>query len=114
MKLKKGDLVQVISGRDKGKQGTIVQIMPLLGKVVIEGINVVKRHVKPTQTSPQGGITEKALPLFASKVMIVDPKTGKPTRIKLERKSKGKKGGATQVVRIAKKSGAELGVLKKA
>jgi len=105
MKLKKGDLVAVISGKDKGKQGKITSVILKDNKVIVEGVNSVKRHVKPSQTNPQGGITMKLLPLHASKVMIVDPKTGKPTRI-------GKKKTKEGYVRIAKKSGTELTTAK--
>lgn len=107
MKLKKGDLVLVIAGKDKGKQGKITKVDLKDNRVVVEGVNTVKRHTKPTQTSPQGGIQLKQLPIHASNVMIVDPKTGKPSRV-------GKKKTKDGFVRIAKKSGTELTTAKPA
>ncbi len=101
MKLKKGDLVQVISGKDKGKQGKITEVVRTDNRVVVEGVNTVKRHTKPTQKSPEGGILLKTLSIHASNVMIVDPKSGKPSRIKLNTTKDGK------TVRLAK-SGAEI------
>jgi large subunit ribosomal protein L24 len=105
--LKKGDIVVVISGKDKGKQGKIVRVMPKTPRVKVEGVNQVKRHTKPTQQNPQGGIQVKELPIHISNVMYLDPKTGKPTR--LGRKAKtDPKTKKTRWVRIAKKSGTEL------
>lgn len=80
--VKTGDTVVVISGKDKGKQGKITAALPKKGRVVVEGVNVVKRHTKPTQANPKGGIIEKEAPINVSKVMILDPETKKPTRIK--------------------------------
>ena len=102
MKLKTGDLVAVIAGKDKGKTGKITEVIAKHNKVVVEGMNQVKRHQKASQLNPQGGITVKTLPIHASNVMIVDPKTGKPSRIG---KKAAKDGSFT---RIAKKSGTEL------
>ena len=97
-KIKKGDQVIVLSGKDKGKTGTVTLAMPKDGKVVVAGVNVITRHRKPSQTNPQGGLERKEAPLYASKVAIADPKTGKPTRVRFETKD-GKK------VRVAVKSG---------
>ena len=97
-KIKKGDSVVVLSGKDKGKNGTVAQVLPREGKVVVSGVNVITRHRKPTQQNPQGGLERKEAPLFASKVALADPKTGKPTRVRFETKD-GKK------VRVAVKSG---------
>ena len=99
-RIKKGDTVVVISGRDKGKQGKITKILKDEDRVVVEGVRVQTRHMKPTQRSQGGKITKEAA-IHASKVMPVDPQTGKPTRVKVKVES-GKK------VRVAK-SGAELG-----
>ena len=99
-RLKVGDLVQVISGKDKGKQGKITKILKDEDRVVVEGIRVQTRHMKPTQRSQGGKITKEAA-ISASKVMPVDPQSGKPTRVKIKVEG-GKK------VRVAK-SGAELG-----
>lgn len=101
MKLHVGDKVVVIAGNDKGKTGTIQKVYPKLNKVVVENVNVRKKHKKPTQNNPEGSIVEMYAPIDASNVMIVDPKTKKATRIGYK-EVKGKK------VRVAKKSGATL------
>ena len=80
--VKKGDTVVVLSGKDKGKQGKIVEALPKKAKVVIEGINKVKRHTKPSQSNPQGGIIVKEAAMSSSKVMLVCPACKKATRIK--------------------------------
>jgi large subunit ribosomal protein L24 len=97
-RIKKGDSVVVLSGKDKGRTGTVEKVMPKEGKVVVEGINVAARHRKPSQANPQGGIDRFAAPLDISKVAVADPKDGKPTRVRFEEKG-GKK------VRVAVKSG---------
>jgi len=97
-KIKKGDSVVVRSGKDKGRTGTVLQVMPKDGKVLVEGINVATRHRKPTQANPQGGIERREAPMAISKVSVADPKGGKPTRVRFEEKD-GKK------VRVAVKSG---------
>ncbi|MBQ6297856.1 MAG: 50S ribosomal protein L24 [Selenomonadaceae bacterium] len=79
--VKKGDTVVVLSGKDKGKQGKVITAMPKAGKVVVEGINKVKRHSKPSLKVPQGGIITKEMPLHACKVQLVCPACNKPTRI---------------------------------
>ena len=79
--VKKGDTVVVLSGKDKGKQGKIITAMPKAGKVIVEGINKVKRHSKPSLKVPQGGIITKEMPLHACKVQLVCPACNKPTRI---------------------------------
>ncbi len=101
-RLKTGDLVVVISGKNKGRQGKIARVLADQDRVVIEGVNLIKRHLKPTAKSPQGGILEKEAPLHASKVMPVDPKTGKPTRVRFKTDAKGNK------IRVTVKSGEEL------
>ena len=97
-KIRKGDTVVVLSGKDKGKTGEVIRSMPKESKVVVSGVNVAARHRKPTQASPQGGIERKEAPLHVSKVAIADPKGGKPTRVRFEERD-GKK------VRVAAKSG---------
>jgi large subunit ribosomal protein L24 len=97
-KIKKGDSVVVRSGKDKGRTGTVLQVMPKDGKVLVEGVNVATRHRKPTQMNPQGGIDRREAPMAISKVALADPKDGKPTRVRFETKD-GKK------VRVAVKSG---------
>ena len=79
--VKKGDTVVVLSGKDKGKQGKVISAMPKAGKVVVEGVNKVKRHSKPSLKVPQGGIITKEMPLHACKVQLVCPACNKPTRI---------------------------------
>jgi large subunit ribosomal protein L24 len=101
MNLKKGDTVVVISGSWKNKQGTVLQVLPKSGRVVVEGVNIVSRHTRPSQTNQDGGIIKKEAPIAACKVMIVDPKTNQPTRI-------GYKVEGDKKVRYAKKSGTIL------
>ena len=97
-KIKKGDTVVVRSGKDKGRTGTVVQVLPKDGKVVVQGVNVAARHRKPSQANPQGGIDRREAPMAISKVSLADPKDGKPTRVRFEERG-GKK------VRVAVKSG---------
>ncbi len=97
-KIRKGDRVVVLSGKDKGKTGDVVRSMPKDSKVVVSGVNVAVRHRKPTQTNPQGGLERKEAPMHVSKVAIADPKSGKPSRVRFETRD-GKK------VRVAAKSG---------
>ena len=97
-KIRKGDTVVVLSGKDKGKTGEVVRSMPKDQKVVVAGVNVAVRHKKPSQVNPQGGLERKEAPLHVSKVAVADPKTGKPTRVRFETRD-GKK------VRVAAKSG---------
>ena len=96
-KIKKGDTVVVLSGRDKGKTGEVVQVMPAEDRVIVSGVNSVKRHQRPTQFNA-GGIVEKDAPIHVSNVAHADPKSGEPTRVGFEDRD-GKK------VRVAKKSG---------
>lgn len=100
--VKKGDQVIVITGKDKGKKGTIIASFPSESRILVEGVNIVKRHTKPNAANPQGGIIEKEAPIHASNVMIVDPKTGEATRVGKKILSDGTK------VRYAKKSGEVL------
>ena len=102
MKIVKGDKVVVIAGKDKGKEGLVQAVYPKVNKVVVEGVNVHKKHHKPTQQNPEGSIVEMYVPIDASNVMVVDPKTHKPTRVGHALDKDGKK------VRIAKKSGSKL------
>ena len=101
MKLKKGDNVIVIAGKSKGKTGAIVRVMPKENAVLIDGLNMVKRHRRATSTSRAGQIVEKIMPIHASNVMLVDPKSEKATRVRIERKD----GMRT---RVAVKSGQTL------
>ncbi len=97
-KIRKGDQVVVLSGKDKGKTGEVTMSMPKDGKVIVSGVNVAVRHRKPTQTNPQGGLERKEAPLHMSKVAVADPKSGQPTRVRFDTRD-GKK------VRVAVKSG---------
>ena len=81
MKIKKNDNVMVISGNDRGKTGKVLKVFPKKSRIIIEGINLRKRHTKPSQKSPQGGIIEKESPIHSSNVMLLDPKTNEPTRL---------------------------------
>ncbi|WP_018924661.1 50S ribosomal protein L24 [Salsuginibacillus kocurii] len=99
--VKTGDKVKVISGKDKGKEGVILQAYPSNQRVLVEGINMIKKHAKPSQENPQGGILEQEAPVHVSNVMPIDPKTNEPTRV-------GKKEEDGKKVRIAKKSGEAL------
>lgn len=101
-KIKKGDSVVVRSGKDKGRTGTVLQVMPKDGKVVVAGVNVAARHRKPTQANPQGGIDRREAPMAISKIGLADPKTGKATRVRFETSKDGKK------VRVAVKSGEKI------
>jgi len=91
MKLRKDDKVMVILGRDKGKTGKVLGVLPKENKVVVENINVVKRHTKPTKKLPRGGILDVTKAIDASKVMVLDPASGKPARIGYEIKPDGTK-----------------------
>ena len=100
-KIKKGDTVIVLSGKDKGKEGTVTRNLPRDGKVVVAGVNLITRHNKPNQANPNGGIERIEAPMAVSKVALKDPTTGAPTRVGFAVVD-GKK------VRIAKKSGAVI------
>lgn len=102
-KIKKGDKVVVLAGRDKGKTGEVVQVMPTDNRVVVSGVNVVKRHTRPTQADP-GGIKEKEAAIHVSNVAVADPKTGEPTRVGFKTLEDGRK------VRFAKSSGEVIDV----
>ena len=91
MKLKKGDKVIVIAGADKGKTGTIQKVFPKLNRVVIDGVNVHKKHMKPRQNNPEGSIVEIFAPIDASNVAILDPKEKKPARITVKIDENGNK-----------------------
>ncbi len=101
MKLKKGDNVIVIAGKDKGKKGKIVRVLPAENKIVVEGLNISKKHQRPRKSGEKGQVIKMAMPIHASNVMIVDPKTEKGSRI-------GKKVVGDTKVRIARKSSQEI------
>jgi len=97
-KIKKGDRVVVLAGRDKGRQGEVVRVWPKESRVLVQGLNLVKRHTRPSQTDPQGGIKTKEAPIHISNVAFIDPKSGGPTRV-------GFRVEGDRKVRYAKKSG---------
>ena len=101
-KIRKGDKVVILSGKDKGRTGNVIRSMPKDMKVVVEGVNVHVRHRKTSQVNPQGGLERKEAPLHVSKVAIADPKSGKPTRVRFETGKDGKK------VRVAARSGEKI------
>ena len=104
MKIRKNDMVMVISGNDRGKTGKVLKVFPQKYRVIIEGINLRKKHTKPNQKSPQGGILEKEASIHASNVMILDPKSNEPTRIG-SRVILDEKTGKKKITRVAKASG---------
>jgi len=101
MKIKKGDQVIVLTGRDKGAKGEVLKVIPAESRVIVQGVNVVTKHQKPSQLSP-GGIQKKELSIHVSNVAIADPKTGEATRVGYKTLKDGKK------VRVTKKSGETL------
>jgi large subunit ribosomal protein L24 len=100
-KIRKGDKVVVIAGRDKGRTGEVIEVNPTAGRALVRGVNLVKRHQRQT-AQQQGGIISKELPVHLSNIAIADPRDGKPTRVGF------KIGGDGHKVRIAKRSGAEI------
>lgn len=101
MKIKKGDKVKVISGHYKGTIGEVISVLPKEDKIVVEGVNLAKKHMKPTQANPDGGIVEKEMPIHVSNIMAYDSKAKKTSRIGVK-EEKGKK------VRVYKKTGAVI------
>lgn len=100
--IKKGDTVYVNTGEDKGKTGKVLQVLITKDRAIVEGINIISKHSKPNAQNPQGGIEKKEAAVHISNLNLVDPKTGKPTRIGRKLDSKGK------LVRYAKTSGEEI------
>lgn len=98
-KIKKGDTVVILSGKDKGKSGEVTKSLPRDGKVVVAGVNIMTRHKKPSQSDPNGGLEKIEAPMAVSKVALADPKDGKPTRVGFKILEDGRK------VRVAKRSG---------
>ncbi|NCQ33777.1 50S ribosomal protein L24 [bacterium] len=102
MRVKKGDTVMVVSGNDKGKEGKVLKVFPEKNRIIVEKVNLIKRHTKASRDLPRGGIIEKEGPINASNVMLVCPTTGRPTRIGREILSDGSRA------RVSKKSGEML------
>ena len=102
MRIRKNDNVRVIAGNDKGKEGKVLKVYPKSGRIIVEKVNLIKRHTRASKDVPQGGIIEKEGPINASNVMLVCPNTGKPTRIGKEILSDGSRA------RVSKRSGEML------
>jgi large subunit ribosomal protein L24 len=102
MKIKKGDRVRVLAGKDRGKEGDVMFALPAEGKVIVEGINVAKRHQKPTKATMQGGIIDKDMPIDVSNVALLCDACGKPTRVGYRADADGNK------IRICRKCGADI------
>ena len=99
--IKKGDTVYVNSGEDKGKTGTVLKVLVKENRAIVEGVNMLSKSSKPSAKNPQGGIIKKEAPIHISNLNVVDPKTGKPTRV-------GRKSSEGTLVRYSKKSGEEI------
>lgn len=102
LKIKKGDTVYVLTGEDKGRQGRVLEVQPKKGRAIVEGINIVSKSAKPSAKHPQGGIIKMEAPLHISNLSLLDPKSGKPTRVGFRKDENGK------TVRYSKKSGEEI------
>ena len=103
-KIRKDDEVIVLTGRDKGKRGAVLRIITKTDRVLVEGVNVTKRHIKPTQGDPQGGIVEREAPIHISNVALIDPESDRPTRVRYKNLQDGRK------VRVAARSGEVIDV----
>ena len=107
-KIKSGDLVKVIRGTDRGKEGTVKQVLKD-DRLIVEGVQIVKKHVRATQQGQQAGIVAVEAPIHRSNVMVIDPETKQPTRVRIVEKEEARDGKVKTVrVRVAKKSGKEL------
>jgi len=102
LKIKKGDLVKVIAGDSKGMQGKVVEVIIANNRAIVEGANMVSKHTKPNAATPNGGIVKKEAPIHISNLALIDPKSGKATRVGRKLNDAGK------LVRVAKKSGEEI------
>ena len=102
LKIRKGDRVRVLSGKDKGKEGEVMRALPREGKVIVDGVNVARKSQRPTRTTQQGGIIDKDMPIQVSNVALVCPSCGKPTRVGFKIDASGTKA------RVCKKCGGEI------
>jgi large subunit ribosomal protein L24 len=102
MNIKKGDTVLIITGKDRGKQGVVSRALPQVNKVIVEGLNIAKKHIRPQGQTRQGGIIEKAMPLQVSNTMLICTECGKPTRVAHERRPMGS-DQKMRLVRVCKK-----------
>ena len=101
-RVKKDDNVVVVAGKDKGTRGKVLRVMPSDDKILVEGVNVITKHSKPSQRNPQGGRVKREAPIHISNVMLADPKDGKPTRVKIKTLESGER------VRVAARSGEQI------
>jgi len=101
-RVKKDDNVVVVAGKDKGTRGKVLRVMPSDDKILVEGVNVITKHIKPSQRNPQGGRVKREAPIHISNVMLADPKDGKPTRVKIKTLESGER------VRVAARSGEQI------
>jgi large subunit ribosomal protein L24 len=102
LKIRKGDLVAIIAGNSKGSQGKVLEVIKEKNRAIVEGANMVSKHTKPNAATPNGGIVKMEAAIHISNLMLVDPKSGKPTRVGRQKNAAGK------LVRVAKKSGEEI------
>jgi len=102
MKIKKGDTVRILAGKDRGREGEVTRVIPSQDKVIVEGVNMAKRHQKPTSATMQGGIIDKAMPLHVSNVAVISPGDGQPTRVGYRFDADGVK------TRICRRTGVDL------
>jgi large subunit ribosomal protein L24 len=102
LKIKKGDRVRVLQGKDRGKEGNVTRVLPKEGKVIVDGLNVAKKHQKATRATMQGGIIDKEMPMQVSNVAVVSPGDGKPTRVGYRFDDKGNK------IRVCRRTGVDL------
>mgnify|MGYP001160933025 FL=1 len=102
MKIRKGDKVVVLSGKDRGKEGEVSFVSPKDGRVIVDGVNISKKHQRPTRETMQGGIIDKEMPISVSNVAVISPQDGKPTRVGYRTANDGSK------IRICRRTGADL------
>ena len=102
LRIKKGDRVRVLSGKDRGKEGTVLRAFPESGKLIVEGVNTAKKHQKPTRVNQSGGIVDRDMPIDVSNVAVLSPGDGRPTRIGYKVQADGTK------VRVCRRTGAEI------
>ena len=101
-RVKKDDAVVVVAGKDKGKSGKVLGVFPKAQQILVEGVNVITKHIKPSQANPQGGRVRREAPIHISNVMLADPETGKPTRVRIKKLEDGSR------VRVAVASGEQI------
>lgn len=100
--VKKGDQVQVLWGVDKGQRGRVLEVMPSEGRITVDGVNIIKRHTRPSRQNPQGGVIEQPGPIYSSKVALVCPACDKPTRYRVERSGDGER------IRVCRRCGKSI------